>query len=87
MSKPAQSGALLKRGLRKIQGWLEPVPFGVLTLVSLWMLLAPIFPEPHLVQKAMWLIQGAPFKAIDVFDVAWHLLPSILLLIKWLKLS
>jgi len=73
--------------LVKIQKWLEPIPFGLLTLISIWMLIAPIFPEPHLVQKAMWLVQGQAFKAIDVFDVVWHLFPSILLLIKWLKLS
>lgn len=87
MSKQGAPASFLLAALQRIQMWLQPVPMGVLTIISIWMLIAPIFPEPHLVQKAMWVVQGHTFKAIDVFDVAWHLFPSILLLIKWLKLS
>jgi len=52
---------------------------------SIWMLFAPFSPEPHLVQKYNWMLNGETFKAIDVFDVFWHVLPTILLLIKWRK--
>ena len=58
------------------------IPFPILIVMSAFMLVAPMAPEPHLVQKLNWLVSGQPFKAIDVFDVMWHILPSIVLLLK-----
>ena len=58
------------------------IPFPVLIVICAFMLLAPISPEPHLIQKLNWVASGQVFKAIDVFDVFWHLLPSVVLLLK-----
>jgi hypothetical protein len=39
--------------------------------------LAPIAPEPHLVEKLRWLATGHPFAPIDVFDVFMHGAPWV----------
>jgi hypothetical protein len=43
------------------------------------MLGAPFVPEPHLVEKLRMLSAGTLTRAIDIFDVFWHLLPAALL--------
>lgn len=69
-----------------IKNWLGPklalIPFPLLLIMSVFMLMAPISPEPHLVQKFTWVVEGVGLKAIDIFDVFWHLLPSLILLLK-----
>lgn len=62
--------------------WITSIPWGVLVVFSIWMLIVPISPEPHLWQKLGWLHSGHPFTILDIFDVFWHLLPTILLIIK-----
>ena len=47
------------------------------------MLGAPFMPEPHLVEKARMLAEGRLTRPLDVFDVLWHLLPVILLGLKF----
>ncbi|NVK38247.1 MAG: hypothetical protein HWE18_10000 [Gammaproteobacteria bacterium] len=69
--------------LKKLNQLLESIPYPLLLVMSVFMLIAPIQPEPHLVQKFHWLVKGLPFKAIDVFDVFWHLLPLFLLGLKF----
>lgn len=76
---------MFKVNLNSVFKWIDSIPTGILVFFSIWMLIAPIHPEPHLVQKFSWIMESKSFKAIDVFDVIWHLLPSILLLIKWQK--
>ena len=62
--------------------FIDNLPFPMLIVVSLMMLGAPFVPEPHLVQKMRMLSEGTLTKPLDIFDVFWHLLPSILLIIK-----
>ncbi|MHA1597306.1 MAG: RND transporter [Alphaproteobacteria bacterium] len=62
--------------------WLDKIPTGLLVVAAVLMLLAPFFPEPHLVQKFHMLMAGTLKKPIDIFDVFWHLTPSVLLVIK-----
>jgi len=72
--------------ITNIQNWIAGLPYGLLVVMALFMAIAPIQPEPHLVQKFQWLMNGSPFKLIDVFDVVWHLLPTILIALKvWLS--
>ena len=40
--------------------------------LAFWLLIAPIFPEPHLLEKLRWLKEGKSFKPIDWFDLAFH---------------
>lgn len=68
--------------LTRLARTLALIPYPLLIGMSLFMLVAPIDPEPHLVQKLDWLLSGVAFKPVDVFDVVWHLLPSMLLLLR-----
>jgi hypothetical protein len=62
-----------------------PVPLSTALLAALTLGLAPFVPEPHLVEKARWLLTGAPFRPIDVFDVVLHGTPW--LLVAWALLA
>ena len=66
-------------------GWLEKIPTGILIAAAVLMLLAPFFPEPHLVEKFKMLMAGDLRKPLDFFDVFWHLFPSILLALKLVR--
>ena len=50
--------------------------------VAILMALAPFQPQPHLVEKFGMLVAGDLVKPIDIFDLFWHLLPTILLVLK-----
>lgn len=62
--------------------WLDRIPYSLLIFGALFMLGAPFTPEPHLVEKARLLAEGRLTRAMDIFDVFWHLLPAILLGLK-----
>jgi hypothetical protein len=63
--------------------WLDKIPYPLLIAAALFMLGAPFLPEPHLVEKARMLAVGRLTRPIDIFDVVWHLLPAILLVVKF----
>lgn len=44
--------------------------------------LAPVVPEPHLIGKLRMLREGTLTRGIDVFDLAWHGMPLVLLAAK-----
>jgi len=62
--------------------WLDKIPTGILIAAALFMLLAPFSPEPHLVEKYKMFLAGNLRKPIDIFDVCWHLFPTVLLILK-----
>ncbi len=59
--------------------WTDGIPLWPMVFGAVALGLAPFFPEPHLVEKARWLIEGHPFTWMDVIDVPWHLWPTVLL--------
>lgn len=63
--------------------WLDKIPYPLLIAVAIFMLGAPFVPEPHLVEKARMLAEGRLTQPLDIFDVLWHLLPAILLGLKF----
>lgn len=65
--------------------WFDRLPTGPIAVFAVLMLFAPFVPEPHLWQKAKMLAAGTLSKPIDIFDVFWHLLPSVLLVIKLVR--
>jgi hypothetical protein len=67
--------------------WLDKLPLIWLALVASWLAVAPLFPEPHLVEKMRMLSQGTLVRAIDVFDLLMHALPLLLLVIKLYRLA
>ena len=60
-------------------GWLDRFPLGLLIVVAGWLALAPVFPEPHLIEKWRMLMQGTLGKPIDIFDLLLHTVPLVLL--------
>lgn len=61
---------------------IRELPFPILIVVAVLMLGAPFVPEPHLIEKARMAMNGTLTRPVDLFDVAWHLLPTALLLWK-----
>ena len=62
--------------------FIDEIPFALLFVMAIFMLGAPFVPEPHLIEKLRMLGAGSLREPIDIFDLFWHLLPAILLIIK-----
>ena len=67
--------------------WLDRFPLVWLILLALWMLVAPITPEPHLIEKIRMLSEGQLTQPIDIFDLLMHSAPALLLLIRLTRLT
>ena len=65
--------------------WLDELSYIFLIGAAVLMAMMPFQPEPHLVQKFHMFMDGTLNKPMDMFDVVWHLLPSILLVWKFLR--
>lgn len=65
--------------------FIDKIPFSFLLVITVFMLGAPFVPEPHLVEKMRMLADGTLTKALDIFDVFWHLLPAGLLAAKFVR--
>jgi hypothetical protein len=65
-----------------MQRLLSHFGYPTLLLLTLALGLAPFAPEPHLVEKLRMLRQGTLTRPLDIFDLFFHLVPAILLLIK-----
>ncbi len=59
------------------------VSYGSLLIPAILLGLAPFSPQPHVVEKVTWLLTSQPFRAVDVFDVIFHLSPFVLICLKW----
>lgn len=60
--------------------WLDKFPLVVLIALAAWMAVAPINPEPHLIEKLRMLSQGTLVRPLDIFDLLLHSAPIVLLL-------
>jgi hypothetical protein len=49
------------------------------------MLAAPIKPMPHVVEKILMLKNGTLHRPMDIFDLFFHLIPLVLLVLKLVK--
>lgn len=68
--------------------WLDRIPLYLLILVAAWMAVAPITPEPHLVEKVRMLLQGTLTRPIDIFDLLYHVAPMVLLALRvWRRMK
>ena len=59
--------------------WLNNIPLAILVALAAWMAVAPITPEPHLIEKLRMLAQGTLTKPLDIFDLCLHSAPLVLL--------
>ena len=62
--------------------WLDAFPLAILILLALWMGVAPLKPEPHLVEKFRMLGNGTLIRPLDIFDLAFHCLPMVALVVR-----
>lgn len=66
--------------------WLDRFPLPWLIILALWMAVAPITPEPHLIEKLRMLGNGTPSRPLDIFDLCLHVTPLVLLALLALRL-
>jgi len=59
--------------------WLDRIPLGILVALAVWLAIAPIVPEPHLVEKLRMLSQGTLTRPLDIFDLCLHSAPLLVL--------
>jgi len=59
--------------------WLDRIPLLWFVLIALWLLVAPVVPEPHLLEKLRMLMQGQLTRPLDIFDLLLHSVPALLL--------
>jgi hypothetical protein len=64
---------------------IDQIPYSILILVTVFMLLAPFYPMPHVVEKLLMLKNGALKKPVDIFDLFYHLIPLAVLILKFLR--
>jgi hypothetical protein len=62
--------------------FLDKIPIGILLAVAIVMLLAPFRPMPHVLEKFIMLKNGTLTRPIDIFDLIFHLIPTVLLILK-----
>jgi hypothetical protein len=62
--------------------WLDRIPLLWLSLIAAWLLVAPVFPEPHLIEKLRWLVRGELIRPLDMFDLLLHSVPAGLLALR-----
>lgn len=60
----------------------DSLPLSALLVLAILMGLAPMEPEPHLVEKLRMLGQGVLTKPIDIFDLLMHASGILLLVAK-----
>jgi hypothetical protein len=61
---------------------LAQLPLSILVILCLTLGLAPFVPEPHIWEKLKMLVSGTLTRPIDIFDMLFHGVPWILLLLK-----
>ena len=62
--------------------FLDKIPYSILIAISVLMILAPFKPMPHVLEKLIMLKNGTLTKPIDIFDLFYHLIPTIILQLK-----
>ena len=61
---------------------LDKIPYSILIVIAVFMILAPFKPMPHVLEKLIMLKNGTLTKPIDIFDLFYHLVPTVILLLK-----
>jgi hypothetical protein len=65
--------------------FLDLVPYPVLVAIAITMILAPLSPMPHVVEKLIMFWEGTLRRPIDIFDLFFHLAPATLLSLKLIR--
>jgi len=62
-----------------MMAWIDRIPMAWLVAIAGWLAVAPVVPEPHLIEKLRLLAQGTLTRPLDIFDLALHSVPLIVL--------
>ena len=62
--------------------WIDKISWSPLLIAGVFLAIAPISPEPHLVEKLQMLSQALLVKPIDIVDLVMHSAPLLLLAVK-----
>ena len=62
--------------------FLDKIPYSILIVFAVLLFLAPFRPMPHVIEKLIMLKNGTLTRAIDIFDLFFHLIPTFILLLK-----
>ena len=62
--------------------FLDKIPYGVIIPLAIVVGLAPFRPMPHALEKINLLIAGSLTRPVDIFDLFFHLFPTLILLLK-----
>jgi hypothetical protein len=65
-----------------LRAFLDRLDVMVLVLLCATLGLAPFVPEPHIWEKLKMLVAGDLTRPVDMFDMAFHGLPWLLLALK-----
>ncbi|MEY4757361.1 MAG: hypothetical protein RJA34_2259 [Pseudomonadota bacterium] len=60
--------------------YLKQIPLMWLAVAAIWLALAPILPEPHILEKLRMLREGTLSRPLDIFDLLMHSVPSLVLI-------
>ena len=61
---------------------LDKLSYAVIIPLAVLMILAPFRPMPHVLEKLNMLLDGTLSRPIDIFDLFFHLIPTLILLLK-----
>ena len=61
---------------------INKIPYSVLIVIAIFMLLAPFYPMPHVIDKWILLKAGNLNRPLDIFDLFYHIAPTIVLILK-----
>ncbi len=67
--------------------WLDSIPLSLLIIAAVILGGAPFIPEPHIVEKIRMLANGTLSRPIDIFDLVYHGLPLLLLVLKLARIA
>ena len=65
--------------------FLDKIPYSILIVIAVFMLLAPFRPMPHVVEKLIMLKNGNLTRPIDIFDLFFHLIPTVFVILKIMR--
>ena len=65
-----------------MQTILDKIPYSILIVAAIFMILAPFRPMPHVLEKLIMLKNGTLTRPVDIFDLIFHLLPTVILVLK-----
>jgi len=68
--------------MNKLRQLMDQLPLPLLLVAALTLGLAPFVPEPHIWEKLKMLAAGTLQRPSDIFDLLFHGIPWLLLLLK-----